>query len=385
MIGGLKWIYTCIHSLVLQLISKSTNIPFIIKSISFWRSLLAEHIHAFPMDPRWQPHRQLQPKPNGATFIRQTKSRPVAIVNPKSGLIQPKPAQNTKHYDLQSDFPPLGSSKAAAASLPRRSDSKIEISARKSDAAPRASDDELEPGFNVYARPFVPESLTVINTLDGQVIDTPAGRRINFDTYVAAYFGFDFLPPIPQPDDPESHITLATNDDHHTKYERRLRRYLEDEIQSQRKENESYNLYGHDVTLMSHNPGEPATCSFHVPGLRENSPYVEENDVVQLRQIRYDHQKRPYGMDIWMAPTPTPAYNGYGQQRLYPSVGGRWKGEQAPGVSILLFFFMPRVHCCNGARNLEICFQAKAPKTCPGNFDFGSFIIILSANVFKVD
>lgn len=44
-----------------------------------------------------------------------------------------------------------------------------------------------------------------------------------------------------------------------------------------------------------------AACTISVPGLRENSPYIEEDDVVQLRQLRYDHVGNLFNMEHWLA------------------------------------------------------------------------------------
>jgi DNA polymerase III delta prime subunit len=289
------------------------------------------------MDHRRQPHGYPYLKGGNSTFVRQTKSRPIAIVHPQSGQIQ----QHGKYTPQQSDFPPLGAINLLVPPVPPLPPSTDSLTAHdkpmpKRSTQPNATNDEFEPGFNVYARPFVPESFTIINTLNGQIIDTPAGRRIDFDAYVRSYLGSNFLPPIPEPDEnPESDVSAPGTTSIHKLYERHLRSCLEDEIRSQRKENELYNLYGHDVTLISpQTNGEPATCSFHVPGLRENSPYVEEGDTVQLRQVRYDHNKRPFGMEHWLAPLPP--FNQYGIPGM-PIAGGKWRGDPAPGWTGIIY------------------------------------------------
>jgi putative helicase MOV10L1/helicase MOV-10 len=72
----------------------------------------------------------------------------------------------------------------------------------------------------------------------------------------------------------------------HIHYESYFRYHLAAEMESQQRENESYSLYGHQITIESEDNGQ-TTCSFLVPGLREDSPHVEEDDIVQLRQLRY--------------------------------------------------------------------------------------------------
>lgn len=181
--------------------------------------------------------------------------------------------------------------------------------------------------LDVYARPFVPEAFTIINKLHGHEINTPATKQINFGGYVSRRIGFDFLPPIPYP------VTLPmdasfnlTDGVFSTYYESYFRYHLQREIESQHLENEFYSLYGHEIALLSDDSGQ-TTCSIPVPGLRENTPYVEEDDVVQLRQLRYDHKGKLFGMEEWLAPS---SYFNC-TNPVFHARGGRWRGQPAPG------------------------------------------------------
>lgn len=255
------------------------------------------------------------------TFVRPPKSKAVAIVNPESRERQPQ---------LQPQARPL--QPAPALPIPAALQNLATNSNLQSSSTPSNSSEEVEPGFNVYARPFVPESLTIINSLEGQRVNTPQTDQINFDNYVRNFMGLAFLPAIPEPLERTENTFLNLSDSNiYTHYGHFYQHHLNAEIISQRRENEAYSLFGHKVTILSQNPGELPTCSFLVPGLRENSPYVEEGDVVQLRLLRYDHAGKVLGMEQWLSPIRQPAQPGF----LVP--GGRWRGEPAPGWTGIIY------------------------------------------------
>ncbi|KAN0099406.1 P-loop containing nucleoside triphosphate hydrolase protein [Hyaloscypha variabilis] len=187
--------------------------------------------------------------------------------------------------------------------------------------------------FNVYARPFVPEAFSIINQLAGHEVNTLGNKQIDFEVYVGRCIGWDFLPPIPRPIGPPINVFSSLTDSIiHTGYEAYFRYHLEAEIQSHKQENESYALFGHDVTISVHDVTQ-TTCSFLAPGLQENSPYVEEDDIVQLRQLRYDHTGKLLGMEAWLArPITVPR-----SWLPFPPSGGRWRGEPAPGWTGMIY------------------------------------------------
>ncbi|KAH7408046.1 P-loop containing nucleoside triphosphate hydrolase protein [Cadophora sp. MPI-SDFR-AT-0126] len=162
--------------------------------------------------------------------------------------------------------------------------------------------------LNVFARPFVSEALLVINELNGQIFDTAGVKEINFEIYVGRCLGWDFLPIIPRPITPpvlassdlaSLELTDALTD---RSYEYYFRAHLEAEIESQKAENETYALYEHDIQNPTVNQHGCTTCSIRIPGLRENSPYIEEDDIIQLRELIYDRYNRLLGMDSELAP-----------------------------------------------------------------------------------
>jgi hypothetical protein len=287
------------------------------------------------MDSRPLVSQKMSMNPSKASFVPQTRSRPVSIINPASRENQLRLAQKAQDFGLKaSKFPSTDSSNVFLESASGQDEPGISPLEARQCSKLQLDDDEVEPGFNVYARAFVPDSLVKINNLDGHVINTPPGRRINFEAYVRSCFGLDFLPHLPEPVDISEHPIPNFTEDIQTQYEQRIRRQLQDEINAQEKENASYSLYEHDVTVKDHGIGVPASCSFHVPGLRENSPYIEEGDVIQLRQLRYDHRNQPYGTEQWPAPIFSyPRYPSTG----YVVPGERWPRQSTPSWTGVIY------------------------------------------------
>jgi len=157
-------------------------------------------------------------------------------------------------------------------------------------------DEDVERAFNVYATPFVPRVYTSLNTLPGPVFDIPPTKQIDYQSYTHLRLSPSLLiqidkgaiPDIKPP--PPTSAFLETGSLTFLYYEQFFRFHLEDEIVSQCKENATYSLYGHIVHAGLGTLNEPAKarCWIDVPGLRENAPFVEEEDVVELRQLNYN-------------------------------------------------------------------------------------------------
>jgi DNA polymerase III delta prime subunit len=107
-------------------------------------------------------------------------------------------------------------------------------------------------------------------------------NQIEFGAYIQKSLPVHFLPPIAQrtklPTDasfsPAAGITQAH-------YEHYFGYHIEAELESQQHQNASYALYAHDGVM-----SDPNVVSFKVPGLQENSPYIEVDDVIQFRQLQ---------------------------------------------------------------------------------------------------
>jgi putative helicase MOV10L1/helicase MOV-10 len=142
-------------------------------------------------------------------------------------------------------------------------------------------------GFDVYAPAYVPAALRNINRLEGSVVNTPPLDQLDFGAYSRGSLPFDLLPRIPEP------MTLfrvasfdRTDDVTLENYEQYFQFHLEAEKRSLCIENEACSLYDIEC-IVSKEPGINAMIDIKVPGIQENSPYVEEDDIIELREIRH--------------------------------------------------------------------------------------------------
>lgn len=181
---------------------------------------------------------------------------------------------------------------------------------------------------NIYARPFVPKALTVINTLPAPSISTPIRKGTNYDGYISASLGpaAGFLP-VPPAIDQQTPSQYALGLDPR-QYEAFFQHHLHLEAEAEGSEAEACSLYGHDVFVkQAPDPlGRGQTlCTLQVPGLRENNPYVEEEDVVQLRQLRYESDgPLLLDMSVWL--------------RSRETAGNETWREAAPGWTNVIYF-----------------------------------------------
>ncbi|KAK3681042.1 P-loop containing nucleoside triphosphate hydrolase protein [Podospora appendiculata] len=161
----------------------------------------------------------------------------------------------------------------------------------------KADKDSFEPGFDVYARPFVPEVYKTINIDPGRVFaPTPQAKAINFSAYARESLTTALLPQIPLHIDASVVAQQSVLQDEPSlkpkQYERFFRLHLQNEMQCQERENASYALYSHEGLVQFGSEAE-AKVTITVPGLREFTPYVEDDDCVQLRQLRGDRFMNP--------------------------------------------------------------------------------------------
>ena len=254
------------------------------------------------------------------TFVKPTRvSRAIPIVNPDSRKESPTRSPKVDSSDSRLVLSPKVRAQKEAALAAAVARGQIEKALNQpSPAVSRISkEDEFERGFDVYATPFVPEKIKVVNTLPGRhVASTLPSKGIDLDAYAREALGSRLLPPVVAPNvahplhasllDPPALMSLT--------YESFFRFHIDLEIQHQQRENESYSLHAHEA-VVEFLGDEQARVTAQVPGLRENSPYVEEDDVVQLRQLRFDHAGRlleglghvvPFGAAVPLYPAPGP-------------------------------------------------------------------------------
>ncbi|KAM7194446.1 P-loop containing nucleoside triphosphate hydrolase protein [Naviculisporaceae sp. PSN 640] len=140
--------------------------------------------------------------------------------------------------------------------------------------------------MNVYARPFVSETFSAINKEYGSEIFTAPLRGIDFDRYSSPYLAPRLLPARP-PELPRSLGVRAPIGPSQNDYANFFAHFIHEEVDHQAAENFSYWLPCHSGSVQFDVDETGATVTLTVPGLRENTPYVEEDDVVELRQLRF--------------------------------------------------------------------------------------------------
>lgn len=222
----------------------------------------------------------------------------------------------------------------------------VEVAEAQQKQAPGsgAGKDNSEMGLSIYARPFVPEILTVINTLPPrEVQSTPPRKAINFADFIGMSFGLfaRCLPSLPMPALDYLAETSSRNSIRDAKeYEDFFQFHLREETQAQQTQNEAYSLYGQEVTIKPYSldfqsfqsQGE-TICSLRVPGIREDSPLIEDDDVVYLRRLVYGHDGNPLRMREWLEGTKAKTYTSSVPHQRHTFK----KDDPAPGWTNVLY------------------------------------------------
>ncbi|KAF2215572.1 hypothetical protein CERZMDRAFT_65060 [Cercospora zeae-maydis SCOH1-5] len=140
--------------------------------------------------------------------------------------------------------------------------------------------------LDVYAEPYVPLSLKLLNKAPAHRIACKPAARIDFDAYVNAFAGA-FLEDAPaRPLLFSPHLDDNESLDQHN-YGKFFKSALQRETDAQQEDYVRYSLY--HVPLWQ-NPEDVPLLTFRlrVPGLRESFLPIEVGDIVLVRQIRYD-------------------------------------------------------------------------------------------------
>lgn len=121
---------------------------------------------------------------------------------------------------------------------------------QRNKSSPTNDDDQedCESAFNIYARPFIPEILTVINTLPGHQLLTSPKNTIDFDQYIYRSLGTatGFLPrPLPMRLPNTTSISREASSISPKHYEEFFQFHLHQEIQAQHVEHNTYSRKRH--------------------------------------------------------------------------------------------------------------------------------------------
>ncbi|KAK4167729.1 putative helicase MOV-10 [Cladorrhinum sp. PSN259] len=165
---------------------------------------------------------------------------------------------------------------------------------------PPTDDDLLKQKLDVYAKSFIPEKYKRVNDQPGHVFTTPPLKLMYYTQYAREVFPAYFLPHLPKVETidsygPESGRERPAKLDP-SNYQHFFLYYLAQEIRNQRHDTQAQWLYWHeaDVEFVTDQFGQRgAIVTIVVPGLLENSPVVEEDDEVHLRQLRQGYMGAP--------------------------------------------------------------------------------------------
>lgn len=167
-----------------------------------------------------------------------------------------------------------------------------------------ASDKDLEKrGFDVFATPYVPTNVKCINQLPGTVISTDPAQKVDYRRYVEDHLIWRFIPTPPAqcnipygfPLEDGPHVSAFSPQS----YERFFHGHIQQEMQHQQLENDSLALYSVKATVEFTPGGSGAIVTLVVPGLRENKPYIEQDDRLQLRQLRVVEHTNALVSHMW--------------------------------------------------------------------------------------
>lgn len=155
--------------------------------------------------------------------------------------------------------------------------------------------------YDVYAKPFVPTALRSINTeKETRIISSRPKHRIDYQAYTFTFAGLSFIPDRPANLYLESQqanpLEMVLTVESYLKYFDAL---MKIEHMAKKQEHETYALYRVPLRLISTPEGDIWALS--VPGLREDSPFVEMGDTLQVRQLWVDSAGNPVQMATPMA------------------------------------------------------------------------------------
>lgn len=164
-----------------------------------------------------------------------------------------------------------------------------------------STDDSARQTLDVYAKPFVPQSLKDVNEAPANIVPCAPIRWIGFKSYIQSFAGSDMLTALPRSSDHwqdtrlPPHVTpgvTAENDVevvlNPSNYGKSLHDALHHEAAALQEECEDHALYRVTLLKASGVTDPRSMYTLGVPGLRELSLRIEIGDIVQLRQLRFN-------------------------------------------------------------------------------------------------
>ncbi|KAF9700283.1 hypothetical protein EKO04_001248 [Ascochyta lentis] len=156
------------------------------------------------------------------------------------------------------------------------------------------------PLLNVYARSYVPSALRAIDKeVPNDVFVTESKHRIEFGAYTRKFAGSDFLSYQQSMEyDWSGKGLLSAMELTEQTYMQYLESLLKQEYVAKEQQNVQHALYKVPLQAIPSLDGGHYLWALSIPGLREDSPFVELGDTLQIRQLWVDYTGNPVPVPI---------------------------------------------------------------------------------------
>jgi hypothetical protein len=140
-----------------------------------------------------------------------------------------------------------------------------------------------EASYDVFATPFVPAALRIINRHEpSHIIETPPIHVVDFANYTASFAARGFLPP--RSTDVELPLEGSVSAGDTTLSPASYCNYFREAWKTERAATTFPELFKVKLELRFRSDNGSYMYSFRLPGVRENDPLVERGDVIYLRR-----------------------------------------------------------------------------------------------------
>jgi len=213
----------------------------------------------------------------GGGIAIPTEPKEVTLDRTAFLTIQEANSQNSSSSKL------LAAERAAVQAAERAAKENIDQSVTK----PQQPSEKVAWEYDVYATPFVPSQLKAVNFEEpGSVVKSRNRHWLNYAAYTTSFAGTSFLPTRLRifPNFPDLELEVTGGDLRAESYFHQLTALWELECAAKAKENEGNALYKVSLRSFQGTNQEPLWI-LSVPGLRDDDPFLEKGDNLQLRQL----------------------------------------------------------------------------------------------------
>jgi helicase MOV-10 len=238
------------------------------------------------------------PKPN---------NNAVRIVGPSEGYITPRSTAKARKAAAKALKKDSASQQEAlpqrhsGSGAPSSTENTFETSRLESTEASSTSlpSQQGTQGYDVYAAPFVPYEWRTVN-MEKPVRIIPTINIHNFDHFVysSTFAGTDFVRELPPPAPTKGQYTSNLAGPTAELYLPYFTNLCRLERAGLKQENEGHTLYK-QLLYKRNTTMDDHLWELSVPGLRENNPFLQMGDVLQLRQLWIDSNMHVMQVPTW--------------------------------------------------------------------------------------